>query len=64
MPEIKKINVDGTLYDIKDETARTQIGDLGQLETENGESIVDAINEVRRSALDTKATVEEETLVL
>lgn len=66
MPDIKKIEVDGELYDIKDETARNCIGDMGMLDTKADESLVDAINEVRSAAMSsgTKATVEEETLIL
>lgn len=46
MADIKNISVDGTVYDIKDETARGQIGDLSSLQTTAKGSIVDAINEI------------------
>lgn len=46
MADIKKISVDGTDYNIKDETARGQIGDLSGLQTTAKGSLVDAINEI------------------
>ena len=46
MADIKNISVDGTVYDIKDETARNNIGDLSSLQTANKGSLVDAINEI------------------
>ena len=46
MPDIKNINVDDVLYDIKDETARTQIGDISTLITTAKEDLVSAINEI------------------
>lgn len=64
MPVIVKVEVDGALYEIKDETARNQIGDMQSLKTKDKTSLVSAINEVRSSASGAKATVEDETLVL
>ena len=46
MADIKNISVDGTVYDIKDETARSQIGDLSGLSTTDQSSLVAAINEL------------------
>lgn len=40
MADISKISVDGTVYDVKDETARTLIGDISAvLDTLNGEEV-------------------------
>lgn len=47
MPDIKNINVDDVLYDIKDETARAQIGDIAALKTTAKDSLVNAINELK-----------------
>lgn len=49
MADIKNISVNGTVYDIKDETARSQIGDLSGLSTTDQSSLVAAINEVAAS---------------
>ena len=46
MPDIKNISIDETLYDIKDETARTQIGDISTLKTTAKDDLVAAINEI------------------
>lgn len=48
MADIKKIQVDGVEYDIKDETARNSIGDLSKLTTNAKDSLVPAINEVAK----------------
>lgn len=40
MADISKISVEGTVYDIKDETARTQIGEISTvLDALNGEEV-------------------------
>lgn len=40
MADIKQISVDGVVYDIKDETARTQIGEISAvLDALNGEEV-------------------------
>ena len=49
MPDIKNINVDDVLYDIKDETARSQIGDISALKTTAKDDLVSAINELKET---------------
>lgn len=46
MPDISKIKVDDVEYDIKDTTARGQIGDVTALGTENQSDLVTAVNEL------------------
>lgn len=46
MPDIKNINVDDVVYNLKDETARTQIGDISTLTTTAKDDLVSAINEI------------------
>ena len=48
MADISKLSPDGgtTEYDIKDSTARANIGDLSELETTDKSDLVSAINEV------------------
>lgn len=48
MADISKISPDGgtTEYNVKDVTARTNIGDLSELETTDKSDLVSAINEV------------------
>lgn len=48
MADISKLSPDGgtTEYNIKDSTARTNIGDLSELETTDKSDLVSAINEV------------------
>lgn len=46
MPDIKNINVDDVLYNLKDETARTHIGDISKLSTTAKDDLVSAINEI------------------
>lgn len=46
MADIKEINIDDVLYDIKDETARNQIGDISTLKTTAKDDLVAAINEI------------------
>lgn len=46
MPDIKHIEVDEILYDLKDETARTHIGDVSALGTNAKDDLVVAINEM------------------
>lgn len=46
MPDIKDINIDDVLFDIKDETARTQIGNISTLKTTAKDDLVAAINEL------------------
>lgn len=46
MPDIKNISIDDTLYDLKDETARNQIGDISTLKTTAKDDLVAAINEI------------------
>lgn len=48
MPDIKDILVGGVLYDIKDATAREQIGDLSALDT-SAADLVSAINAAAKS---------------
>lgn len=50
MADIKNMEVDGVLYDIKDETARNQIGDLQALSTTEKSDLVSAINELASAA--------------
>lgn len=38
--------INGQRYDVKDKTAREQIGDLTELDTENKDNLVEAINEI------------------
>ncbi len=50
MPDISKIMLpDGVLYDVKDASARSQIGDTANLQTNDKSSLVNAINETRQS---------------
>lgn len=49
MADIKNIEVDGTVYNIKDETARNNIGDMSGLQTTAKGSLVAAINEAAAS---------------
>lgn len=50
MADIKNFNVNGEVYDIKDEIARSSIGDLASLTTEEKSNLVAAINEVAGKA--------------
>ena len=54
MADISKLSPDGgtTEYDIKDSTARANIGDLSELETTDKSDLVSAINEVIQSDCD------------
>lgn len=47
MSDISKINPDGTEYNLKDATARTNIGNLASLHTTEKNDAVSAINEVK-----------------
>lgn len=47
---IKNIQVDGVDYAVKDETARSNIGDLSQLTTEAKDNLVNAVNELSAKA--------------
>ena len=51
MADISKLSPDGgtTEYDIKDSTARANIGDLSELETTDKSDLVSAINEVAQT---------------
>lgn len=50
MADIKSIQVDGIDYAIKDESARSNIGDLSQLATEAKGDLVSALNELSANA--------------
>jgi len=56
-----KIKIRGVEYDLKDSSARTQIGNLSELATSEKSNLVSAINEL--SASGSHPTVTSETLV-
>lgn len=64
MPDIKNINVDDVLYDLKDETARTQIGDISALKTTAKDDLVAAINEVASVTANVIPLTQDEYLAL
>lgn len=47
MSDISKINSNGTEYNLKDATARTNIGNLSNLETTEKTDLVSAVNELK-----------------
>ena len=47
MSDISKINPNGTEYNLKDTTARTNIGNLSNLNTTDKSSLVNATNEIK-----------------
>lgn len=64
MPDIKNINVDDVLYDLKDETARTQIGDISALKTTAKDDLVAAINEIASVTANVIPVTQDEYLAL
>ena len=47
---LSNINYNGTEYELKDSTARDNIGDISLLETDNKDDLVSAINEARKGS--------------
>lgn len=47
MSDISKINPNGTEYNLKDATARTNIGNLSNLDTTEKTDLVSAVNELK-----------------
>lgn len=64
MPDIKNINVDDVLYDLKDEIARTQIGDISALKTTAKDDLVAAINEIASVTANVIPVTQDEYLAL
>lgn len=57
MSDISKINPNGTEYNLKDATARTNIGNLSNLETTEKTNLVGAINEVKSGLIDVNSNL-------
>lgn len=57
MANISKIKLNGTTYDLEDTTARTDIGDVDDLQTTAKDNLVEAVNECFQSASNGKTAI-------